>query len=133
TDQRGGGFPRIQNTTVDIGAVEREPAPPGVALSEFKFDAAPIALQFTFTADVSSSLSASDLEVQMLSDGLINNISYNGYAAGNVATFSLPLLADGNYRARFLPGSVEAFNLPLDSNFKFDFFVLTGDANHDRK
>jgi hypothetical protein len=134
TDQRGGQFPRILGAAVDIGAVERTPPAPAVIASQFVFTAAPNVLDFTFTQDVSASLSAGDLEVDQVGDGTVTPITYTGYTAGtNTATFTLPNLPDGNYRARFLPGSVVGpFNTPLPPDFSFDFFALGADANHDR-
>jgi predicted outer membrane repeat protein len=43
-------------------------------------------------------------------------------------------LPDGNYRARLAAGSVSDLGgNPLSADFTFDFFVLSGDANRDRK
>ena len=57
-----------------------------------------------------------------------------GYA-GDAVTFVLPsgVLSDGNYRATLPAGSVnDAAGNPLAADYTFDFFVLAGDANHDR-
>ena len=60
-----------------------------------------------------------------------------GYA-GNAVTFAFSnypggILPDGNYRATLPAGSAnDGSGDPLASDYTFDFFVLAGDANHDR-
>jgi lysophospholipase L1-like esterase len=60
-------------------------------------------------------------------------VNYDG--ATRTATFTFPqgLLADGNYRLTLKAGSLpdRAGNALLE-DFTFDFFLLGGDANHDR-
>ena len=60
-------------------------------------------------------------------------VSYD--SATNTATFGSPaLLTDGNYHATLAAGAVtDVAGNPLASDFTFDFFVVTADANHDRK
>ena len=135
TDQRGAGFPRIQSVTVDIGAVELAPPPPAVAASNFVFVANPTTLSFTFTTNVSASLSAADLVVELVDTGALLPVTYNGYVpATNTATFTLPpSLSRRKLLRHFLPGSVaDPSNNQLPSDFEYDFFVLAADANHDR-
>jgi hypothetical protein len=134
-DQRGPIFFRLQGALVDIGSVERQPGAPTVILSQFAFIPSPNLLSFTFDQDVSASLSSDDLQVQRIGDGDLSGIIYNGYnASTNTGQFALPAsLPDGNYRACFLPNSVMGTsNNVMTSQCVLDFFVLSGDANHDR-
>jgi len=106
----------------------------------------PQALEFTFTEDVSASLSVADLEVFNLTTSLpvdtsAFTLSYNPVT--NTATFSVNgILPNGDLRATVLAANLgdPSGNL-LDGNsngtggdnFTFDFFFLQGDANRDRK
>lgn len=42
-------------------------------------------------------------------------------------------LADGNYRATISAAGVTDGGNPMAADYLFDFFILAGDANHDRK
>jgi hypothetical protein len=59
-------------------------------------------------------------------------VSYNG--TNKTATFTFPsLLADGNYRLTLKAGSMpDRAGNTLQSDFTRNFFMLGGDANHDR-
>jgi lysophospholipase L1-like esterase len=60
-------------------------------------------------------------------------VNYDG--ATRTATFTFPqgLLADGNYRLTLKAGSgFDRAGNSLQEDFTFDFFLLGGDANHDR-
>jgi hypothetical protein len=109
---------------------------PAVIASSFVYDTSPNTLNFTFTKDVSASLSAADLVVQLSGGGTVSPIQYAGYnAATNTASFTLPTgLADGSYSAHFVPGTVtDSASNPLLAGFSFNFFVLSADANRDGK
>jgi hypothetical protein len=92
---------------------------------------------FTFNQSVATSIDSSDVVIRNLETNVtypIGDVFYDpptrraGYAvAGGV-------LPDGNYRATLLAGSVrDASNNPLAADYSFDFHMLAGDANRDRK
>jgi hypothetical protein len=97
------------------------------------------ALKFTFSENVGASLSAADLT-------LVNNTTSSTIATGTidasytnpVATFTFPgqpnhLLPDGNYTATLSgAGTADVAGNTMASDAQTTFFVLSGDANHDR-
>jgi hypothetical protein len=97
-----------------------------------------------FSADVSASLSTSDVQVQNLSNpgGLtVSGWSYDPLTNTATFTFTPAQLADGNYRATLLAaGITDATGNPLDGDGNgiggddhvYDFFFLRGDADHNR-
>jgi hypothetical protein len=107
-------------------------------LSSSLFDPGMQQLVFGFDDDVSDSLTAAALSLSNLTTGL--PVSANGAAihydfAGNLASFALGNLTldDGNYHS-VLSGSAvtdESGNA-LTGDAAVDFFLLRGDANHDR-
>jgi hypothetical protein len=108
---------------------------PVVRASEFLFETAQqIALEFD--ENISASLSAGDLLVQNLTTSqsiAVANFTYDTNTNLATAQFG-QLLPDGNYRVTLPAGSVQdpgGNMLALD--YTFDFFVLAGDANRDRK
>ena len=55
----------------------------------------------------------------------------NGTAV--IWTYTGGVLPDGNYRATLPAGSIsDLAGNPMTADYTFDFFVLAGDANHDR-
>jgi hypothetical protein len=115
--------------------------PPTLGSSAFEYNVSRQRAKFTFSEDVSASLSASSLHLTNLTT---NQTVPNGsvalaYDAGtNTATFTFPgfangVLPDGNYRATIPAGSVsDASGNLLGTDITLDFFTLGGDANHDR-
>ncbi len=106
-------------------------------------------VNFTFNEDVSASLSTADLTVQNLTTATAiptANLAMTHNSATNTASFTFPgyahgVLPDGNYLATILSAGVsDPAGNPLDGdadgviggNHPFSFFVLAGDANHDR-
>ncbi len=109
--------------------------PPTVMQAHHLYQTSPNTLTFAFDEDVSASLSAADLIVQTLPAGDAVGVTGFTYdAATNLASFMLSKsLPDGNYRATLsAAGVTDAAGNPLSADFTFDFFVLAGDANHDR-
>ena len=142
TDQRGTGFPRVVGVAVDIGAFERDAGPPIVASAQFFYLTAPQSLRFTFSENVGPSLGVSDLLLKNLTTGATvpgAALALNYNTGGDVATFTFPgypqgTLPDGNYRATLTASGVtNSTGTPIPADFIFDFFFLSGDANHDRK
>jgi extracellular elastinolytic metalloproteinase len=112
--------------------------PPTVSSSAFNYLSGPQTLQFSFSENVAASLSKADLTLtnttlnQTIS---LSSVTYNYNTATNTATFTLPngLLPDGNYTATLSSSGVtdSQWNSLAGTNTK-SFFVLTGDANHDK-
>jgi methionine-rich copper-binding protein CopC len=115
--------------------------PPTVVSSLFNFETAQ-RITVQFSENVSASLSAADLTLVNLTTSTTippSSIVLIGYDSGtNTATFgftALPgtILPDGNYRATLVAAGVsDSSGNAIVSNHVLDFFVLSGDANHDR-
>jgi hypothetical protein len=112
---------------------------PAVSGSTFAFDAPPQALKFTFTEDVSASLSVSDLRIERIPLGTPiepDDIALSYDHDTNVATFTFPgfeygALPNGDYRATLLASGVtDSSGNALASNHVLDFFFLMADADH---
>jgi hypothetical protein len=92
-------------------------------------------LRFSFSEDVFASLGPEDFSIQNLGTGdAVTNFSLSSAAGGTEAVLTFSSLADGNYRAMLLPGSVSdpSGNPLAGGGASVDFFILAGDANHDR-
>jgi hypothetical protein len=119
--------------------------PPRVVWASFDYTVWPNKVIFTFSEDVSESLSTADVQVQNLTNPgpvIVSGLWYNGGTNTATFTFALPILSDGNYRATLLAsGITDAAGNHVDGNgdgtggdnYVYDFFLLVGDANHDRK
>jgi hypothetical protein len=109
--------------------------PPVISNPVFLFSSSPHKLTLTFSDDVASSLAATDLLVQRQPSGSPfspASVSYDGNSNTALFTFA-GVLADGNYRTTLPAASVSnSAGTPLATDFVFDFFVLSADANHDR-
>lgn len=109
--------------------------PPAVIAASFDYANVPPDVSITFDGDVSASLTPASLVVQNLTTGAMvaaANVTYNH--ASNTATFSFAgPLPDGDYRAT-LPASgvTDSAGGHLVADYVLNFFVLAGDANHDR-
>jgi len=96
------------------------------------------AVRVTFSESVRDSLSSGDLVLVNRTTGkalATENLLLDYDPDTNVATFNFPagFLPDGNYQIAFADDAVsDAAENPLTAGFSFDFFVLAGDANHDR-
>ena len=127
---------------------EREVAPPLVTSAAFAAAAAAPSigqeLRVTFSGDVATSLVAADLRLQNLTTGATHAIERLNKAgdvgAPTVAAWRTApaatggILPDGNYRATI--GAADVVNdagLAMPADYAFDFFVLAGDANRDRR
>lgn len=113
---------------------------PTVSDSGFQFLTAPHTISFSFSEDVSASLTAADVTVTPLPSGAALPLTLAGYDTGtNTATFSFSaavngILADGRYRATLLaPGVTDAAGNAVPANSNLDFFFMNGDANHDER
>lgn len=120
---------------------------PTLASSNFYYDGGtlpddPQRLMLRFSEDVGASLHAVDIQVTNVATNvtatLVDSDIYWSPPT-NIALVSftqLPgkQLPDGNYHVTLSKtGITDAFNNPLTGNATADFFVLSGDANHDRK
>lgn len=128
---------------LNIAMTPIDTTPPAVESDQFLMLTAPQSLQFTFSEDVSASLSASDLLLENITTGQtipaaqIHLAGYDG--ASNAATFTFPSFAfgalpSGAYRATLPAGSVtDAAGNPLAADHVFNFSFLAGDANFDNR
>jgi formylglycine-generating enzyme required for sulfatase activity len=100
------------------------------------------AVHLVFSEDVAGSLALGDLVLQNLTSGQTIPaaqlaLSYDATTCTATATFpgyGSGILPDGNYRLTLLAGSVsDIVGNSLASDFAYDFFILGGDANRDRK
>ena len=129
--------------------VTQDRIPPTVARSVFNFLTGQN-LQVTFTQNVGASLTTADIQLQNLTTGQFvpaGSMSVSFNATTNTATITFPgfasgILPDGNYRLTLLSsGITNGAGQQLDAdrngtggdNFTFDFFVLAGDANRDKR
>ena len=113
-----------------------EAVPPAVVASSFDFATAPHKLSFTFSEDVSATLSEADVLVESVSEpGNVLTLSPPTYNAGtNTATFSIApvIVPDGTYRARVVAAGVsDAAGNALLTEETLPFFYLAADFNHD--
>lgn len=111
-------------------------APPRVTAASFNYLTGPQSLSFTFSTDVSKSLSLASLDVQNPATGQSVQPAALAYdATTNTATFTFPgVISDGRYTATLLAAQVsDASGRPLagGADFHYDFFFLQGDVNHD--
>jgi hypothetical protein len=133
-----GGFDTSYNPERDAFIVKitnTDVTPPKIDEASFIYDTSPNKLRLKFSENVSPSLTIGDLNVNAVLGGApvsVTNYTYD--SATNTATFELPTpLADGNYRATLPATSVtDTAGHPLPADYTFDFFVLAGDADHDR-
>lgn len=116
------------------------------AAATFRFDdpvpsTNPHQLQYVFSEYVGDTLTTGDLTLQNLTTGqtiATSSISLDYAAATHTAIFRFSgnggVLPDGNYRATLTAAGVaDNSGNTLLQNDVFNFFVLTGDANHDGK
>ena len=123
-------------SAVDNGTPGSTATPPTVVASSFNFNTGhTITIQFSQDMNAAS-FATTDLTVQLQPGGpLVNPSSFSYDAPSRTVTFTFAsILANGNYHATLAAGSVtNTGGMPLGGALDFDFFVLSGDANHDRK
>ena len=111
-----------------------------VSSGSFHYETAPHSVSLVFNANVQASLSLDDIMLENLTSGLPissgdMHLAYD--TDTNTATITFPglaggILANGNYRLTVLSAGVtDSAGNPMLADFTFDFFHLTGDANHD--
>jgi hypothetical protein len=114
---------------------------PEVTSATFAFTGPGQSVDVTFSHDVSGSLSAGDLQLTNLTTGQVvpaAAIAVAFDATTNTARFTFPgyaygSLPDGDYRATLLAAGVtDVSGNALVNDYSLQFFVLAGDANHDR-
>ncbi len=123
----GGLYPHF-----DMGAFEY--VGPKVKTALFAYEASHQVV-ITFDEDVTLSLGIDDLVVTPAGGGSnISPVSVTTDAGLKKGTFNFTTpLADGNYRARLIAsGVINNGAQPMYEEYYLDFFVLVGDANHDR-
>lgn len=119
-----------------IATFNPDSTPPSVTASNFTYQNSH-QMTVSFTEDVSGSLTTQDLEFRNLTDGqtyFASNLTYQ--VSNNTATLRFDTaLPDGNYLAVIPGGSVgDVYGNSLTGEYTASpFFVLAGDANHDRR
>jgi photosystem II stability/assembly factor-like uncharacterized protein len=115
-------------------------AKPILVNSNFTFATAPHQLSFKFSEAVGATLSVADLTLENLTTSTTvpsGNIALAYDVRSDTATFTFPgftngVLPDGRYRATLTSaGITDGAGNALAGPNTFDFFFLTGDANHD--
>jgi glucose/arabinose dehydrogenase len=149
TDLRVAPDGSLLYVTYDAGRVFRvqfDAIAPSVIASEFVFDGftlpdSPHRLRFTFSEDVSASLSVDDLILRNTTTSQLvpaSHLALEWDSPANRAEFTFPgfedgILPDGNYTATLPAAAVtDAAGNPLAADGAAEFFFLIGDANHDR-
>jgi hypothetical protein len=107
--------------------------PPAVTSADYLFDTSPNTLSYSFSEDVSASLSSGDLSVT--GPGGAVGVSGVTWGGNNTASFMLAQpLTSGDYQATLSGAGVmdRSNNSLAGGNFQLSFFILPGDANRDR-
>jgi len=115
--------------TVDFGNVQE--TAPLVISANFEFETQHD-LAIDFNQFVMNSLSIADLEVVNLDTNTpvaIQSLDYDPISNRATVKFTPAVLADGNYQLRIAAGTIAN----LGSAYAYNFFVLAGDANRDRR
>jgi hypothetical protein len=104
--------------------------PPAVTASQFLRETAPQQVTFTFSQNVSASLTAADF-TGLGTPGVDYTLNYNDIA--NIATLTLnSILANGSYTVTAVAaGITNAFGIPMAADFQLSFKFLRGDADGD--
>jgi hypothetical protein len=111
---------------------------PQVLASSFDHLTAPHAVKVQFNENVDASLVSADLELKNLTTNQAipsAQLSKSFDSATNTATFTFAggILPDGDYRLTVIGSNVtDASGNALAADATFGFFVLAGDADHDR-
>lgn len=126
----------LATQTINALAIDRDLTPPTVQNPAFLFETAQ-AITFQFSETLSSSPDVADVVLQNTTTSTTiptANIQLNYNGSTNTATLTFSgILPNGNYRLTLPAGAVsDASGNPLAADFTFDFFVLAGDADHDR-
>jgi hypothetical protein len=122
-----------------VARISNDTVAPTVSSSEFAFATAPQAIRFSFSENVSASLSVADLLLENLSTGETipsGNIALSYDLGANIASFTFSgyeygALPNGSYRATLLAAGVtDASGNPLPADHVLNFFFMMGDADH---
>lgn len=108
--------------------------PPQVSQTVQTWQTSPHKLAFQFNLDVGSSITVDDLLVENIDgEGAIAIDTFNYDAGTKIATATFAgVLPDGRYRATLSgSGITHALGVPMEADYQYEFFVMTGDANHD--
>ena len=109
--------------------------PPSVTLGTFDYQKSQ-RVTLRFNENVAEVIASAVVTVESVPAGAVSQrLTYVGFdAATNTATFAMPSrLPDGNYRATLsTTGMHDRAGNSMASPFSLEFFVLYGDADHDR-
>jgi hypothetical protein len=134
----------VTNGTPGIATV-LDTTSPTVSTTQYLYETSPNRITIQFSEDVGATLGLADVVVTNLTTGVMTDpVSITFDVATKTATlaFAAGPMIDGNYRATLAASGVtDAAGNALDGDgngsaggdLLFDFFVLGGDANRDRK
>jgi hypothetical protein len=110
---------------------------PTAAVPGFQFETSPQQLIFTFSEDVSASLSASDLTVSSVPAGTTPAVAAPVWNAGNLSAtfdFTPSPVPDNNYQATLAASGVtDVAGNPLSASALLSFYSLRGDGNRSKR
>jgi hypothetical protein len=108
---------------------------PEVLEAVYHYDQSPNRISFSFSHDVSGSLSIAHLDIARSGGGSVTVTQLTYESMTNTATFDLPTpLANGVYLATLSADGVRnTSGTAMAGDFGFGFFFLAGDANRDGK
>jgi Glycoside hydrolase family 44/Bacterial Ig-like domain len=102
------------------------------ASATYQYQTSPNKISFKFNQDVAASLPTDGMTITRTGGSSVP-ATFVSYDSNNIATFSIATpLTDGNYTLTIPNAGItnRAFQ-SMSANFTFNFFSLTGDANHD--
>lgn len=133
-DDRTYSFP--YTLTVRTTAVT-DTTPPVVDSASFEFGTLPQGIRIQFSKDVGDSLAEGVAIIQPLAPGALPFLPAEQVYDPETRTLGLSfggVLPDGNYRLQIPAGAIhDSAGNALAADFTYDFFMLTGDVNHDGK
>jgi hypothetical protein len=117
-------------------AITVDTVAPTITNSSFQFDVAPQQLIYTFSEDVSATLTAGDLAVASVPAGTSPALAAPSWNAGTKTAafnFSSSPVPNNNYTATMTgTGVTDAAGNPIAGNPQLPFFFLAGDGNRNK-
>ena len=113
----------------------RQGIAPSVRGADFANATGGPSITLRFKESIGGSFSSGDVEIVNLSTSQSlqpSQVAWDG-SRNRVVVRLAPFAPDGNYRLKINSGTVtDPLGAPLPSDYTYDFFILAGDADHDR-